>query len=46
MKIEISFTQEEYAAIQRAMENAGFSDVAAYLRYAVLQAAYDTLSDR
>ena len=46
MKIEIAFTQEEYAAILRAMEKAGFSDVAAYLHYAVLQAVYATLSGR
>ena len=45
MKIEIAFTQEEYAAILRAMEMAGFSDVADYLRHAVLQAVYNELSD-
>ena len=46
MKIEISFTQEEYAAILRAMKNAGFADASAYLHYAVLQAVYNTLSGR
>ena len=44
MKIEIAFTQEEYAAILRAMEMAGFADVADYLRHAVLQAVYARLS--
>ena len=44
MKIEIAFTQEEYAAILRAMEMAGFSNVADYLRHAVLQAMYARLS--
>jgi hypothetical protein len=43
MKIEIAFTQEEYAAVLRAMEKAGFTDVAAYLRHAVLQAVYNEL---
>ena len=46
MKIEIAFTQEEYAAILRAMEMAGFSNVADYLRHAVLQAVYNELSGR
>lgn len=46
MKIEIAFTQEEYAAILRAMESAGFTDVADYLRHAVLQAVYNELSGR
>ena len=44
MKIEISFTQEEYAAILRAMENAGFTNESAYLHYAVLQAVNAELS--
>lgn len=46
MKIEIAFTQEEYAAILRAMEMAGFSNVADYLRHAVLQEVYNELSGR
>lgn len=45
MNCSTTLTQEEYAAVLRAMEKAGFTDVAAYLRFAVLQAVRDTLSD-
>jgi hypothetical protein len=45
MNCSTTLTQNEYASLLRAMEKSGFTDVAAYLRYAVLQAVRDTLSD-
>lgn len=44
MNCSTTLTQEEYAAVLRAMEKAGFTDVSAYLRHAVLQAVYASLS--
>lgn len=45
MNCSTTLTQKEYAAVLRAMEKTGFTDVAAYLRHAVLQAVYNELSD-
>lgn len=44
MFISTVLTNEEYAALLRAMEAAGFADESAYLHYAVLQAVNAELS--
>lgn len=44
MFISTVVSEEEYAALLRAMESAGFSDESEFLRHAVMQAVYARLS--